>query len=95
MENQNCKIAVGRFGHGKFFATKKHQLKTRRIFANIVSSKIAVGWFGLGGRGIKYQIFGKTAKTSPLPVNRLNHSPGVDDEECAYLVVITMEISES
>ena len=82
MENQNCKIAVGWFGHGKFFATKKHQLKTRRIFANIVSSKIAVGWFGLGGRGIKYQIFGKTAKTSPaLPVNRLCHnSLAVDDE---------------
>ena len=68
---------------------KKHRLKTSRIFANIVSSKTAVGWFGLGGRGIKYQIFGKTAKTSPQPVNRLNQSPGVDDEYWTYLVVIT------
>ena len=25
---------------------KKHQLKSSRIFANIVSSKIAVGWLG-------------------------------------------------
>ena len=40
---------------------------------------LLAGW----GRGIKYQIFAKTAKTSPLTVNRLNRSPaqGVDDEE--------------
>ena len=66
----------------RWFCRKRHWLKTSTIFANIVSSKIAVGWFGLGGRGIKYQIFGKTAKTSPaLPVNRLRHlSLAVDDE---------------